>query len=251
MRTESLLGLAGAFLWVLRSWAGPGDPDPSFIVAPVAGGFPTTVFALAVQPDGGALLVGGFSKFDGVARTNRARVDASGNVDPTFDSHYLTFNAGRGPNQPVRTIAVQPDGKVLVGGNFTKWGTADRPGLVGLNASGDLDYSFNARMTGTVAVVLAQPDARIITGGSFQGAGGVPRRGLARLKPDDSVDAGFQIGSGFGSQIPGVVVAALALQPDGKVLVGGAFVSVDGASRFRTCQSPTFRAASCFRELGR
>ena len=270
------------------------------------------IFALALQPDGGALLGGGFGTFNGVPRTNLARVDASGKVDSTFDSHRLTygtypdwvqglvrqedgkliavgrfsrrvfrfdalgtldptlpsrsypalyavalqpdgrvvlggqtvmrrllptgyddltFNAGSGPNLAVRTIAVQPDGKLLAGGNFTKWGTADRPGLVRLNASGDLDYSFNARMTGTVAVVLVQPDARIIVGGSFQGAGGAPRRGLARLKPDGSVDTGFQIGSGFGSQIPGVVVAALALQPDGKVLVGGAFISVDGASR--------------------
>jgi len=69
MRTESTLGLAGAFLWALRSWAGPGDPDPTFIVPPVAGGFPTTVFALAVQPDGKLLAGGAFIRVDGSPMT--------------------------------------------------------------------------------------------------------------------------------------------------------------------------------------
>ncbi len=271
------------------------------------------IFAVALQPDGGAVLGGGFYAFNGVLRTNLVRVDASGKVDKNFNSRSLaygygtypdwvqglvrqddgkliavgwfnshifrfdplgtrdtnfalypqpllyavalqpdgrvliggqaairrvttaggydtTFNAGTGPNQSVRTIAIQPDGKVLAGGNFTTWGGAARQGLVRLNAGGDLDYSFDARMTGAVAAVLVQADGKIIAGGSFQGAGGAARGGLARLNPGGSVDAAYAAGSGF--YAPAYPrIAALALQPDGKLLVGGGFTSVDGAAR--------------------
>jgi uncharacterized delta-60 repeat protein len=269
------------------------------------------MFAAALQPDGGAVLGGGFYTFNGVGCTNLVRVDASGNVDPNFNSGNLaygtypnwvqglvrqddgkliavgrfparifrfdpfgardltfvssslpllyavalqpdgrvlvggsamirrltttgnndaTFNAGVGPNQSVRAIAVQPDGRILAGGDFTTWSGTAHPGLVRLNAGGDLDYSFDARMTGAVAAAVVQSDGKIIVGGNFQGAGGAARGGLARLNPDGSVDASYAPGSGFYAAAPYPRVTALALQEDGKLLVGGGFTSLDGAT---------------------
>jgi len=270
------------------------------------------IFAVALQPDGGAVLGGGFYTFNGVGCTNLARVDATGKVDTNFNAGRLaygtypdwvqglvrqddgkllavgrfptriirldplgardltflpismpslyavalqpdgrvivggsavirrlnatgnidaTFNAGAGPNQSVRVIALQPDGRILAGGDFTTWSGVARPGLVRLNAAGDLDYSFNARMTGAVAAVVVESDGKVIVGGNFQGAGGAARSGLARLNPDGSVDAAYATGSGFYATAPSPRVSALALQPDGKLVVGGGFTSVNGAAR--------------------
>jgi uncharacterized delta-60 repeat protein len=173
------------------------------------------LYAVAVQPDG-RVLVGGSA----VMR----RLTITGINDPTF-------NPGGAPNQSVRTIALQPDGKILAGGDFTTWSGAARPGLVRLNASGEVDYSFDARMTGSVSAVLVQADGKVIVGGNFQSAGGATRSGLARLESDGSVDAAYAPGSGFYAPAPLPRVVTLALQPDGKLLVGGGFTSVHGAAR--------------------
>jgi uncharacterized delta-60 repeat protein len=186
-----------------------GALDASFVSS-----YYNVLYAVALQPDG-RVLIGG--------QTVMRRLTPTGSADPTF-------NAGGGPNQSVRTIAVQPDGKVLAGGNFTAWNGASRAGLVRLNAGGDLDYSFDARMTGSVAAVLVQPDGKIIVGGGFQNAGGATHNGLARLNPNGTVDVSYAPGSGFYAPASTPRVAALALQADGKLLVGGGFTSVDGVA---------------------
>jgi len=173
------------------------------------------LYAVALQQDG-RVLVGGSAAI--------RRLTPTGNYD-------ATFNAGAGPNTSVRAIAVQPDGRILAGGDFTTWSGTARPGLVRLNAGGDLDFSFDAHLTGEVAAVVVQLDGKVLVGGNFQGAGGAARSGLARLNPDGSVDAAYASGSGFYASAPNPRVVALALQPDGKLLVGGGFTSVDGAAR--------------------
>src|SRR3974390_2872096 len=88
-------------------------------------------------------------------------------------------------------------------------------------------------MTGSVAAVLVQADGKILVGGSFQSAGGAARSGLARLNPDGSVDQAFDVGGGFFALPPSPPGAALALQPDGNVIIAGDFNSVSGKPRGR------------------
>jgi hypothetical protein len=69
------------------------------------------VGSVAVDPDGRVLIVGDFGAVDGVARNRIARLNADGSLDEDFDP-------GTGADRPIRSVVVQPDGKVLVGGEF-------------------------------------------------------------------------------------------------------------------------------------
>jgi uncharacterized delta-60 repeat protein len=150
----------------------------------------------------------------------------AGQGDP--DPAFLAPPVGGGFPKRVSALAVQPDGKILAGGDYSS--IAVRPALARLNLAGDLDYSFDTRITGQVTTLAVQDSGKLVMGGKFQSAGGAARKGLARLNPDGSLDTTYDIGSGFYSSVP-VLVAALATQPDGNVLVGGGFTSVSGIRR--------------------
>src|SRR5205814_6841029 len=92
------------------------------------------------------------------------------NADGTRDA---TFNAsGTGANGNVYAVAVQPDGKIVIGGDFTSYnpGAATTQRIMRLNADGTPDASFNAGgagADGTVRAVAMQPDGSIVIGGDF------------------------------------------------------------------------------------
>ena len=75
---------------------------------------------------------------------------------------------------------------------------------------------------------LLQKDGRIIIHGSFEQIGGVSRKGLARLNVDGSLDTSFNAGS-----VPTYQIFAMALQPDGKVVLGGSFATFNGEPAVR------------------
>ena len=137
-----------------------------------------------------------------------------------------------GANQTVYTIAVQPDGKTVVGGNFTGLGggtgTTTRNRIGRLNVDGTVDASFNPGTNGPVHAVAVQPDGKILAGGNFTSVGGgtgmtTARSHIARFNADGTVDTSFNPGAN-------VNVYALAVQPDGKILVGGNFSTLGAAA---------------------
>src|SRR5688500_13922238 len=95
-----------------------------------------------------------------------------------------------------------------------------------LAAPGDLDLSFDTDVgvTGPVLATAVQPDGKVIIGGSFSTVKGLVRRGIARLNADGSSDSTFNPGTGVGTG-GNAYVTALALQSDGKVLIGGHFAT--------------------------
>ena len=133
----------------------------------------------------------------------------------------------------VFVIATQPDGKLLIGGQFNAVRGFPRQNVARLNADGSLDESFDPKANGPVHALVIQPDGRIVIGGEFttlqpRGAGPVLERGrIARLNADGTVEAGFGVRIG-GDLRPQVF--ALALQPDGSIVVGGNFSSVQPAN---------------------
>ena len=182
-----------------------------------------TVRSMALQSDG-RLVIGGF--FTSVHSTNRnriARLLSDGSVD-------RFFNPGAGADNPVYAVALCPDGRIAVGGSFTTMNGIARPGIVLLETNGTVSATFNpgAGVVGTVFSVAVQPDGKILIGGDFATVNGASRPGLARLNLDGSVDTSFDAGTG-----PNGTVRAIALQPDGKVLIGGSFTSVNGTGRAR------------------
>ncbi len=123
-----------------------------------------------------------------------------------------------GTNTITRSIALQGDGKALIGGYFTN---STNVGLVRLNADRSVDTSFHCVVSwggepGDVYSVLLQPDGKVLIGGLFDSVNGQTCYSVARLNSDGSLDSGFQ------SAIAAVIeVYCLALQPDGKILLGG------------------------------
>jgi uncharacterized delta-60 repeat protein len=149
----------------------------------------------------------------------------AGNVDLSFAPMDITGGSDHGLDGSCRAIGVQPDGKVLVAGDFTHCNGLERGRIARMNADGTLDLSFDPGYgaNGSVRTLAVQPDGSIIIGGSFTYVNGVPCNRIARLTANGAVDEGFDPGNGFNHD-----VFALALQPDGRILVGGDFGSCNG-----------------------
>jgi uncharacterized delta-60 repeat protein len=184
------------------------------------------VRAIAVQPDGKILVAGNFLTIGGggngtVDRRYIARLNPDGSVD-------LPFNPGVNMNGSVEAMALQADGKVLVGGNFyAGLGGAVRYYFGRLNTDGTADATFAPGVNGPVYAIAVQTDGRILLGGLFTMMGGqfgdTQRRYVGRLNADGSVDATFNPGANQR-------VETIAVQADGKVLLGGIFSGLGGGT---------------------
>ena len=195
-----------------------GQPDPAFTSAPGGDG---TVNTVAVQSDGKILVGGTFASFNTVFFKNLARLQADGKAD-------ATFLIGSGPDAQVNAIAVQADGKILVGGAFQNFGGQSRPYLLRLSATGAVDPAFTPALNGFVNALVVQPDGKILVGGKFSSAGGAARSNLARLLATGANDPTFDPGAGANDE-----VVALRLQGNGALVVAGDFTTFAGSARGR------------------
>ena len=179
------------------------------------------VQAMAVQTNGRILVGGQFATLGGLPRVRIGRLNADGSPDTAFNP------GARGTNSDVEALAVQTDGKILMGGSFTTVGGQTRNNIARLNADGSVDAAFNADTDFDVWDLAVQKDGKIVVGGNFGTLDGQPRRGIGRLNADGTMDTTFNnLGtSAFGS------VRVLALQADGKILVGGSFTTLGGQPR--------------------
>ncbi len=253
---------------------GQGGVDESLDT--VLNGMVTTVVRLASNQ----WLVGGdFSQFDGATRTRLALMDSRGEVIsplsgssdaqlngvplamaalPTGEiiiagAFTSAYNAGAGfvirvngdasqrssfasfaadANATVRALAVQPDGKILIGGDFSQVSGVSRPGIARLNANGTLDSTFNALLNGgaVVRAIAVQRDGKVVIGGTFSSASGSLRNHLARVN-----GAGGVLDTTFDPN-PNGRIDTLLLQPDGDILVGGEFTTLGSTSRVRVAR---------------
>jgi uncharacterized delta-60 repeat protein len=125
----------------------------------------------------------------------------------------------------VTALALQPDGKIVIGGAFSTVGEQPRMRLARLNPDGSLDPDFNPGANGLVRALAVQPDGKILVGGFFSSVAGAARAGLARLNPDGSLDTAFSANVGTTA---GEGVRDLVLQGDGAIIVAGLFASIAG-----------------------
>lgn len=207
-----------------------GAPAAAHASAPEDGfnpGADNDVRAIAIQPDGKILVAGAFTSIGGESHERIARLNADGSVDSTFNA---SFQWGCGGAR-VWAIAVQPDGKILVGGSCGYVnGAVSYFGR--LNPNGTLDSSFNAHISldvyeAIVYAILVQPDGKILVGGLFDSVNGNRVNNIARLNADGTFDNSFYTWADHDQ----VETYALAQQSDGKILVGGEFTSYNGISR--------------------
>ncbi len=148
-------------------------------------------------------------------------------------SDFSAFANGEGIQGEVNAIVVQPDGKIIIGGLFTAVNGTPRSNLARLNSDGTLDNSYvnttEAGVNGPVYALALQPDGALIVGGAFTQAASFGVSNVARLKPDGSADSSF--GGASAAIGANAAVLALALLPDGRIVLGGRFDSVQGQPR--------------------
>ncbi len=169
-------------------------------------------------PSGHTYIAGQFETVNGLSRQNIVRLYANGTVDLDF--------TGSQANGALEEVVVLPDGKVMVGGHFTSINGVPRVGIAHLNIDGSLDPSFSASLIGNglqgdmyAETISRQPDGKFIIGGAFAVTGGGPTHiNLIRLNADGSHDPSFTLSA---EDRQTRIVVSTAVQPDGKVLVGG------------------------------
>ena len=187
-----------------------------------------TVRSVAVQPDGKILLGGDFSftTWNGVTVNRIVRLNSNGTRDTAF-----TTNTGTAANSSVELISVQPDGKILVGGQFTTWNGVTVNRIVRLNSDGTRDTAFTTNAgtaaNGTVWSIAVQPDGKILVGGGFTTWNGATVNRIVRLNSNGTRDTAFTNNAGTAANS---LVFSIAVQPDGKILVGGEFTTWNGVT---------------------
>jgi uncharacterized delta-60 repeat protein len=173
---------------------------------------------IVTQPDGKIIVGGSFTSYKGVSANYIIRLNSDGTQDTSFDNTI-------GFDNLVGVIALQPDGKILVGGDFTTYKGIPANRIVRLSADGSIDATFNYgtgfdNITRSIAI---QPDGKILVGGFYTTYNGSTDFDIIRLNSDGTKDLTFNNSIGFNS-----TARALAIQPDGKILVGGNFTTYKG-----------------------
>lgn len=130
------------------------------------------------------------------------------------------------PQAAPATLALQGDGRILLGGYFLDAASSTIIGVQRLNADGTADATFIApEVSDDVKAIAVQSDGKILVGGSFIEIAGQARHYLARLNANGSLD------TSFGDANLDAGVWAIAVQPDGKVLAAGDFQNVGATPR--------------------
>lgn len=182
-------------------------------------GFDGTVHTLFLQPDQKLLVGGEYTTLNGNVSSHLTRLLSDGAIDETF-------NIGSGFNGNIYTCTAQPDGKIIVAGNFTSFNGNSTGRVIRLNSDGTFDPSFNTSIgatTGIIYDVALQSDGKIIIVGSFTKYNNVTVNRIARLLPNGALDTSFATGSGSSVNITNVRILG-----DGKILVTGNFTSFNG-----------------------
>lgn len=198
------------------------------------------ILASALQPaDRNLVISGDFTKIDGSIRKSLARLKSDGSLD-------LNFNPGNSVDNSITAIAIQSDGKIIIGGMFTTYDGKAQNKLARLNKNGTLDETFhtgkaaaNNFTIGTGAnnyinAIELQADGKIIVGGYFTTTSGFYLSKIARLNADGTIDTSFNPGFGVNN-----TVNTVAVQPDGKIIIGGSFTAVNNISRIRIARLNT------------
>ena len=190
--------------------------DNNFLTNP---GFNGGVNSIGIQNDGKIIVAGGFISYNGSSINRIIRLFENGIRDNSFQ-------VGIGFNNLVYCTAIQPDGKIIVGGNFSSFNGVSRNFIARLNTNGSLDQFFLPVVNGIVQKISIQSDGKIILVGNFTTCNSTSSNYIARLNINGTNDLTFNIGSGCSN-----VLKTVAIQSDGKILIGGSFTTFNGVSR--------------------
>ncbi len=198
------------------------DSGPAMTLPPDQQLFPSSVYSLALQPDGKILVRGNFISLN---RTSSATTIIRYNVDGSQDLQFVPDTAAQQAGPDSAAMAVQSGGKILL---------AEDISLARLESSGAADATFKAVEVSGVAgwgsafnLMVVENDGRVLFEGNVDPPvmTGVPRRGMTRLNLDGSIDESFK------PMMDSIHMNAAAVQPDGKIVIAGGFSQVNGLER--------------------
>jgi len=181
------------------------------------------VSAIAVQPDGNIVVFGKFYFTDGSFHTV-AWLTYGGGIDTNFDTTDI-------PDSQVSVVALQSDGKILLGGSFTRVSDYTETYVARFNTNGSLDTSFSASLSalpanqGGVNAIAVQPNGKILISGAFTNFNTTPLTGLARLNTNGTLDTTFNPAVTAYQDNP---IPLISVQSDGKILISGLLANVNG-----------------------
>jgi uncharacterized delta-60 repeat protein len=196
--------------------------DPSFNVG--GSGLLGSAIAMLQQTDGKIIIAGSFISYNGVGRNNIARLNADGSLDLSFDPG--TGPMANGNPAAIYSLAIDADGKILIGGNFTSFRGTLRNCLARLNDNGTIDTTFTGTnlfssvpsvLSKSVRAIKVASDGKILIGGSFA-ATGHSQHHFIRLNADGSYDTGFVYPNNTFDNLADV--RDIQIQPDGKIIIG-------------------------------
>jgi uncharacterized delta-60 repeat protein len=227
VRLVVLAALAAAMLLIVGSaGAAPGALDPSFGQGGTVMTFLSTegsaAHALVLQADG-KLVAAGIT----YGQIALVRYNANGSLDPSFGNDGVVETSIPDGYAEANAAVLQPDGKIVVAGDYQSAENGAEFALARYDSNGSLDTSFGSGgivltqvqdVSSKAFGVVLQPDGKIVAGGeatSSTGSGSA----LVRYLSNGWLDTSFGTGGVVFSTQPGENgFAALALQPDGKIL---------------------------------
>ena len=151
-------------------------------------------------------------------------------LDPSF---ILTSATGRPPNFAfgIRDMVLQPDGKLVVAGEFRSINGRPLVNLARLLPDGQVDTTFAAlQVDDYITTITLQADGKLLIGGYFTTVGGQSRIGIARLLSNGSLDPGFLSPLGRSPSFGGYAysnVEKIVLQPGRGILVLGSMMPIN------------------------
>lgn len=178
-------------------------------------------FTAAVQGDGKLLIGGTISTVGGAPVGRLVRLNADGTLDSSFPQ-------GTGFNALVLALHLMDDGRIMVGGGFTDYDGNPRQRIARLMSDGSLDPTFSASASASDQVrgIVEDAQGRFIITGNFFEVNGVSRGRVARLLANGTLDTSFDTPYGVSNTIQDVL-----LQPDGQLVIGGYFTTVELVAR--------------------
>lgn len=221
--------------WVLNS---PQALEPTF-----SGTYSQKkIKSIAVLPDGKIMVGGVFEEaFGSTSRRDLVRLNPDGSLDGSF--YAWGFKTVTNYRDGVTSIVPLPDGKIIIGGDFTRWHPTFNTVIMTpkcilrLNADGTIDNGFNGYLsfstdfddTSTINDIKWGADGKLIFVGRINSYNGVAVNNIVRIDTDGNRDASFHnICKGFNGR-----VRQILRQPDGKILISGIFSMYNGATRDR------------------
>ncbi len=211
-------GINGATCIRLARLNADGTLDSNFVASVNSSQSFITVSHLGLQTNSQIVIGGWFETVNGAPHTNIARLNNNGSLDTGYNAQLDT---------PPNALVMSADGKVLIGGAFSTVNGQARAHIARLDTNGTLDATFLPVTDGNVDSFAPQPDGKIVIGGGFTTVNGVSRNRIARLNANGTLDTTFQNGMAGADSYVGCV----AVDPTGKVLVGGQFSSLNGVGR--------------------